>query len=65
MTLLPNFIAGRFRFKHEAPPARITAPEPNPRDGNKLLLDQRDAYFRQSAATTVGRVAPFTMTRTP
>lgn len=63
MNDLCSFIAGRFRTKREIPPSRITAPESHPRDGFKLLNDQRDAYFRQSAATTRGRVAPFDCAR--
>lgn len=44
------------------PAAAITAPiatDAAPSDPDKGLLPQRDAYFRQSAATVAGRVAPF------
>lgn len=65
MNLLPTFICGRFRTKHDNPPSRITAPDADPRDGNKLLRDQREQYFDQSARTTAGCVAPFNPTRNP
>lgn len=46
------------------PTAAITAPLPadKPQDPDKGLLAQRDAYFRQSAATVAGRVAPYEST---
>lgn len=60
MNLLPTFICGRFRTKHDNPPGRITAPEGDElRSGHKLLSPNRDLYFAQSAATTAGCVAPF------
>lgn len=59
-----NYITARFRTKRELPPSRITAPDIDQLGGaHKLLSDQRSAYFRQSAMTTAGCVAPFTMTR--
>lgn len=44
------------------PASAITAPTAidwPAADPDKGLLPQRDAYFRQSAATVAGRVAPF------
>lgn len=47
------------------PSAAITAPlslDLASGDPDKGLLPQREAYFRQSAATVAGRVAPFRST---
>lgn len=46
--------------RQDCPPARITAPVECEMSGAlKLLSDTRDDYFRQSAATRDGVVAPF------